>query len=297
MDFSRFFIEADLRGGAVDRDLRRADHDSNPADRQYPEVVPPSVVVRTVYPGANQVIAETVATPRRSDQRRRRHDVPEVGCRLGRRAANDRHLPPGTDPDAAAVKVQNAWRRRAAEDVRRQGRDCEAVANLPDGGAPDLAARQVRHPVPAQLRPPARQDALARIPGVGDAQIFGGGDYAMRAWLDPDKVASRGLTASDVVRAMREQNVQVSAGQLGAEPLPNSQFLTLINARGRLKSEKEFGDIVLKSGTDGEIVRLADVARLELGAGDYTPALAAGWQERGRYRYLPVARCECAGDS
>ncbi|KAG1584170.1 hypothetical protein G6F46_015009 [Rhizopus delemar] len=92
----------------------------------------------------------------------------------------------------------------------------------------------------------------------------------MRAWLDPDKVASRGLTASDVVRAMREQNVQVSAGQLGAEPLPNSQFLTLINAQGRLKTEKEFGDIVLKSGVDGEIVRLADVARLELGAGDYT---------------------------
>ncbi|KAG1197774.1 hypothetical protein G6F35_012735 [Rhizopus arrhizus] len=114
------------------------------------------------------------------------------------------------------------------------------------------------------------KDALARIPGVGDAQIFGGGDYAMRAWLDPDKVASRGLTASDVVRAMREQNVQVSAGQLGAEPLPNSQFLTLINAQGRLKTEKEFGDIVLKSGVDGEIVRLADVARLELGAGDYT---------------------------
>src|SRR3546814_487413 len=114
------------------------------------------------------------------------------------------------------------------------------------------------------------KDALSRITGVGDAQVFGGGDYAMRAWLDPDKIASRGLTASDVVRAMREQNVQVSAGQLGAEPMPDSDFLTLINAQGRLHTEQEFGNIVLKAGSDGEVVRLSDVARLELGAGDYT---------------------------
>jgi multidrug efflux pump len=115
------------------------------------------------------------------------------------------------------------------------------------------------------------KDELARLPGVGDAQIFGGGDYAMRIWLDPDKVAARGLTAGDVVRAIREQNIQVSAGQLGAEPMPaGSDFLTLINAKGRLSTAEEFGDIVLKSGDDGEIVRLADVARLELDAGDYT---------------------------
>ncbi|MDT1130604.1 efflux RND transporter permease subunit, partial [Staphylococcus pseudintermedius] len=115
------------------------------------------------------------------------------------------------------------------------------------------------------------KDNLARLSGVGDAQIFGGGDYAMRAWLDPDKIASRGLTAGDVVRAMREQNVQVSAGQLGAEPMANSSdFLTLINAQGRLRDQKEFGEIVLKRGEDGEVVRLSDVARLELGAGDYS---------------------------
>jgi multidrug efflux pump len=115
------------------------------------------------------------------------------------------------------------------------------------------------------------KDALSRIPGVGDAQTFGGGDYAMRLWLDPDKVAARGLTAGDVLRAVREQNVQVSAGQLGAEPMPNgSDFLTLINAKGRLESTEEFGNIVLKSGADGEVVRLSDVARIELAAGDYT---------------------------
>src|SRR5690606_5387389 len=104
---------------------------------------------------------------------------------------------------------------------------------------------------------------------VGDAQVFGGGDYAMRAWLDPDRIASRGLTAGDVVRAMREQNVQVSAGQLGAEPMLDSDFLTLINARGRLRTPAEFGDIVLKRGDDGETVRLSDVALLELGEVDY----------------------------
>jgi len=115
------------------------------------------------------------------------------------------------------------------------------------------------------------KDELARIPGVGDATQFGGGDYAMRIWLDPDKVAARGLTAGDVLAAIREQNVQVSAGQLGAEPMPQgSDFLTPINAQGRLETPAEFGEIVLKSGGDGEVVRLADVARIELAAGDYT---------------------------
>lgn len=115
------------------------------------------------------------------------------------------------------------------------------------------------------------KDELSRLPGVGQIQIFGAGDYAMRIWLDPDKVAARGLTASDVVAAIREQNVQVSAGQLGAEPMPNkSEFLLSINAQGRLTTEEEFGNIVIRSGTSGEIVRLSDVARLELGAGKYT---------------------------
>jgi multidrug efflux pump len=101
---------------------------------------------------------------------------------------------------------------------------------------------------------------LARLPGVGDVQIFGSGDYAMRVWLDPHKVAARGLTASDVVRAMREQNVQVSAGQLG-EPLPKSQFLTSINAQGRLQTEEGVRQHHAQDGADGEIVRLRDVAR------------------------------------
>lgn len=129
------------------------------------------------------------------------------------------------------------------------------------GTDPDQAQVQVQNRV---------AQAEARLPGVGQIQIFGSGEYAMRIWLDPNKVAARGLTASDVVTAMQEQNVQVSAGQLGAEPLPKeSDFLISINAQGRLHTEEEFGNIVLKTSEDGSVVRLRDVARIEMGSGSY----------------------------
>src|SRR3546814_17923909 len=104
---------------------------------------------------------------------------------------------------------------------------------------------------------------------AGDGGVVGGGEYGLRAWLDPDKTASRARTAGYVVRAMRDQNVHVSAGQLGAEPMPDSDFLTLITAQRRLHTEQEFGNIVLEAGDNGEVVRLSTVARLALGAGDY----------------------------
>ena len=111
------------------------------------------------------------------------------------------------------------------------------------------------------------KDELSRLTGVGDVGLSGSGDYAMRLWLDPNRLASRGLTASDVIAAVREQNVQVSAGQLGAEPSPKNDFLLSINVRGRLRTVQEFGDIVLRTGDDGQVVKLSDVARVELGAG------------------------------
>jgi multidrug efflux pump len=179
------------------------------------------------------------------------------------------------DADEATVRVQNRVSQalaRLPEDVRRQGVTTQKqspvflmVVHLtsPSGKYDTLYLRNY-------LRLHVK-DQLASIPGVGDAQAFGGGDYAMRIWLDPDKVASRGLTAGDVVRSVREQNIQVSAGQLGAEPMPNnSDFLTLINAQGRLETPEEFGSVVIKSGADGEVVRLSDVARIELAAGDYS---------------------------
>jgi multidrug efflux pump len=279
MDFSRFFIDRPIFAAVLSIVIFAAGLIAIPLlpIGEYPEVVPPSVVVRTVYPGANpKVIAETVATPLEEAI-----NGVEGMTYVKSVAGSDGVLQmtvtfrPGTNADDAAVRVQNRVAQalaRLPEDVRRQGVTTQKqspvflmVVHLvsTDGKYDTLYLRNyMRLHV---------KDELARIPGVGDAQIFGGGDYAMRIWLDPDKVAARGLTAGDVVRAIREQNIQVSAGQLGAEPMPNgSDFLTLINAKGRLSTTDEFGDIVLKSGADGEIVHLADVARLELDAGDYT---------------------------
>ena len=129
------------------------------------------------------------------------------------------------------------------------------------------------------------KDRLARIDGVGQVQLFGAGDYSMRVWLDPQKVAERGLSASDVVREIRAQNVQAAAGVVGASPsLPGIDLQLSINAQGRLQSEEEFGDIVVKTGANGEVTRLRDVARIELGAAEYAlrslldnkPAVAIG---------------------
>ncbi|TDR40852.1 multidrug efflux pump [Tahibacter aquaticus] len=279
MDFSRFFIDRPIFAAVLSIVIFAAGLIAIPLlpIGEYPEVVPPSVMVRTVYPGANpKVIAETVATPLEESIR-----GVEGMMYMRSVASSDGVLQttvtfkPEVDADEAAVRVQNRVNQalaRLPEDVRRQGVTTQKqspvflmVVHLvsPSGKYDTLYLRNYMR---MQIR-----DQLASIPGVGEAQPFGGGDYAMRLWLDPDKVAARGLTAGDVVRAVREQNVQVSAGQLGAEPIPGgSEFLTLINAKGRLSTIEEFGNVVIKAGEGGEIVRLSDVARLELAAGDYT---------------------------
>ena len=279
MDFSRFFVDRPIFAAVLSILIFVAGLIALPQlpISEYPEVVPPTVQVRAVYPGANpKVIAETVATPLEEAI----NGVEDM-MYLKSVAGSDGVLVttvtfrPATDPDQAQVQVQNRVSQalaRLPEDVRRQGVTTQKqsptltlVVHLlsPDNRYDSLYLRNY-----ATLK---IKDELARIPGVGQAALFGSGDYAMRIWLDPDRVAGLGLTAGDVVRAVREQNVQVSAGQLGAEPTPNgSDFLVSINAQGRLQSEQEFGDIVIKSGAGGEIARLSDVARLELGAGDYT---------------------------
>ncbi|MBR9902899.1 MAG: multidrug efflux RND transporter permease subunit [Gammaproteobacteria bacterium] len=278
MNFSRFFVDRPIFAAVLSIIILAVGLISIPnlPISEYPDVVPPSVVVRTVYPGANpKEIAETVATPLEEAI----NGVEDM-MYLKSVAGSDGVLQmtitfrPGTDAEQAAVRVQNRVSQaeaRLPEAVRRQGVTTQKqsptflmVVHLtsPSGEYDTL---YLRNYVRLNVR-----DRLARLEGIGDAQIFGGGDYAMRAWLDPDRIAARGLTASDVVGAMREQNVQVSAGQLGAEPIADSDFLTLINARGRLETVEEFGDIVLSRGEGGEILRLADVARLEMGAGDYT---------------------------
>ncbi|MBV8852094.1 MAG: efflux RND transporter permease subunit, partial [Sinobacteraceae bacterium] len=243
---------------------------------EYPEVVPPSVVVRATYPGANpKVVADTVAAPLEQQI---------VGVEdmlyMSSTSTMDGSLyltvtfKQGADIDRAQVQVQNRVAQalpRLPEEVRDLGvTTLKSSPNLtmvvhlysPDGR---YDAQYLRNYATLNVR-----DVLARITGMGDVQLFGGGDYAMRVWLDPQKLAARNLTAGDVVQAIREQNVQVAAGQIGAPPATNSQFQLALNAAGRLTDEQQFRDIVIKTGAEGEIVTLGDVARVEMGSQQYS---------------------------
>ena len=242
---------------------------------EYPEVTPPQIVVRAVYPGANpKTISETVAVPLEQQL-----NGVENSLYIFSQATSDGVMTLtvtfklGTDIDQAQVLVQNRVSQalpKLPEEVRRLGvltikstPDLTMVVHLTSDGTYDDIF--VRNYATLQVK-----DVLARIPGVGQVQIFGSGDYAMRVWLDPDKVAARNLTASDVVNAIREQNIQVAAGAVGQQPLASPVGFELqINTQGRLVSEEEFGRIILKSGPHGEMVRLRDVARIELGAGEF----------------------------
>ena len=180
----------------------------------------------------------------------------------------------GTDIDKAQVQVQNrvsqALPKLPEEVVRlgvtttKQSPDLTMVVHLtsPNGRYDEI---YLRNYATLQVK-----DVLARIPGAGSVQLFGSGDYAMRVWLDPSKVAARGLTASDVVAAIREQNIQVAAGGVGQQPVSTAVAMELqINAKGRLIEEEEFGNIIVKTGANGEKTLLKDVARVELGASWY----------------------------
>ncbi|WP_193215071.1 efflux RND transporter permease subunit [Luteolibacter marinus] len=243
---------------------------------EYPEVIPPTVVVRATYPGANpQTIAETVSTPLEQAI-----NGVENSIYMYSQATSDGVMTLtvtfklGTDPDLAQVQVQNRVAQalpKLPEEVRRLGvttlkssPDLTMVVHLlsPDKRYDDI---YVRNYATLQVR-----DVLARLPGVGQVQLYGSGDYAMRIWLDPNKVASRGMTAGDVVAAIREQNVQVAAGAVGQQPNPQAiDTELLINTKGRLVTEEEFENIVVKVGEHGERTLLKDVARVELGASEY----------------------------
>ena len=243
---------------------------------EYPEVVPPSVVVRAIYPGANpRVLSEAVATPLEEQI-----NGVENMLYMSSQATSDGVLTltvtfrVGTDADLAQVQVQNRVSQalpRLPEEVRQLG--VTTVKSSPNFiMVVHLLSPDNRYDITYLRNYGLLQvkDVLARIPGIGQVQVFGGGDYSMRVWLDPGKVAARGLSVTEVVNAIREQNVQVAAGVVGAPPMPVPvDYQLSINARGRLTNEEEFGDIILKTGADGEITHLRDVARLELAAGDY----------------------------
>jgi hydrophobe/amphiphile efflux-1 (HAE1) family protein/NodT family efflux transporter outer membrane factor (OMF) lipoprotein len=243
---------------------------------EYPEVVPPTIVVRAVYPGANpKTIAETVASPLEQSV-----NGVEDSLYMFSQATPDGVLTLtvtfklGTDVDKAQVQVQNRVSQvlsKLPEEVRqlgvtttKQSPDLTMVVHLfsPTGRYDEV---YLRNYATLQVK-----DVLARIPGAGDVQVFGSGDYAMRIWLNPDKIAARNLTASDVVGAIREQNVQVAAGAIGQQPVSQPvDFELEINAKGRLVSPEEFGRIIVKTGPNGEKTQLKDIARIELSADSY----------------------------
>jgi len=244
---------------------------------EYPEVVPPTVVVRTTYPGANPtVIADTVASPLEQQI-----NGVEGMLYMFSQATADGVMTLtitfglGTDLDNAQVQVQN----RVSQALPRLPEEVQRLGVTTEKTSPDLL--MVVHLVSpdnrydmlylANLAILQVKDELGRLPGVGNVQIFGAGDFSMRVWLNPNKLASHNLTATDVVQAIREQNVQVAAGVLGAPPTNtgSTAFQLLVNTQGRLTTEEEFGNIIVRAAKDGQITRIRDLGRVELGSSTY----------------------------
>lgn len=278
MNISRFFIDRPIFAGVLSIVVFMAGLIAmfRLPISEYPEVVPPSIVVTAQFPGANpKVIAETVATPLEEQI----NGVENMLYMFSQATSDGRMtltvtFKIGTDADLAQQQVQN----RVAQATPRLPEVTRRLGVTTVKSSPDLT--MVVH-----LRSPNERydmlylrnyavlnvkDQLARIEGIGQVQIFGAGDYAMRLWLDPEKIAERGLSATEVVAAVREQNIQVAAGVIGGAPYDDGIELQLpINAKGRLGTTEEFGDIIIRAGDAGQITRLRDVARIELGASQY----------------------------
>ena len=266
---------------------------------EYPEVAPPSVVVRAQYPGANpKVIAETVSTPIEEQI-----NGVEGMLYMSSQATTDGQMTLtvtfklGVDPDKAQQLVQNRVSQaepRLPEEVRRLG--ITTVKSSPNlTMVVHLLSPNDRYDV-TYLRNYGIlnvKDRLARLNGIGQVQLFGGGDYSMRIWLDPQKVAERGLSASDVVREIRAQNVQAAAGVVGASPgLPDTDLQLSINAQGRLQTEAEFGGHHRQGRHPGRGHAPARHRPYRTRCVRIRAALAARQQVRRRHRYLPGAGLE-----
>jgi multidrug efflux pump len=246
---------------------------------QYPDVTPPTIRVTATYPGANaQVIAETVAAPIEQQI-----NGVERMMYMSSQSVNDGSysldvtFELGTNVDTAQVLVQNRVQiaqpslpdrvKAIGVTVKKQSPSILLLVNLysdddPATGKPYYDQLYMSNYATIGLR-----DALARLEGVGDVQILGQQDYSMRVWLDPDRLTSRNLTAGDVVKVLQEQNIQVAAGQVGQPPVSRGQdFQYTLSTLGRLTEPEQFKEIVLKTGTDGQITYLRDVSRAELGA-------------------------------
>lgn len=278
MNISKFFVDRPIFAGVLSLLIFIAGLLSmfNLPISEYPEVAPPSVVVNASFPGANpKVIAETVARPLEEQL-----SGVENMLYMFSQATSDGRMTLtvtfkiGTDPDLAQQMVQNRVTQatpRLPEVTRQLGvtvvkssPDLTMVVHLisPDNSYDELYLRNY-----ALMHV---KDELAKVEGVGSVRLFGSGDYAMRIWLNPEKIAERGLTATDLVSAIREQNVQVAAGVIGGAPMTTPVDVQLpINAKGRLESPEEFENIIIRAGDEGQITRLKDVARVELEASEH----------------------------
>ncbi len=244
---------------------------------QYPEVAPPTVIVTASYPGADAAtLAETVATPLEQEI-----NGVERMLYMSSSSTSDGRVQItvtfelGTDLDKSQVLIQNRVNSalpRLPEDVRRQGITARkqspdltlAVQFFSPDGSRDVA--YLANYVTLQIR-----DRVSRIKGVADANSLGGQDFTMRIWLNPEQLASRNLTAGDLTRALREQNLQIAGGALGQPPVPSgAAFQYTLVAQGRLLTTEEFGNVVVKTGENGDVTHVRDVARVELGSRDYS---------------------------
>src|ERR1700749_1221939 len=243
---------------------------------EYPQVAPPTVVVTTSYPGASaQTISDTVAAPIEQQI----NGVEDMLYLYSQATSNGQltitiTFKLGTDLDKAQVLVQNrvaTAQPRLPEEGQRNG--VVTRKNSPDilmvvfMLSPDDSFDQLYISNYALLQV---RDQLLRLDGIGDIQMFGARDYSMRLWLDPDRIATLGLTSAEVVAAIRAQNLQITGGQIGEPPIADRAFQPNLAFTGRLKDLKQFEDMVVRAGADGRTVRLRDIARVELGALSYS---------------------------
>lgn len=242
---------------------------------EYPQVTPPTVVVTASYPGAGpEIIADTVAAPLEQEI----NGVEGLIYMSSQSTADGRMtltltFAQGVDPDRGEVQVQN----RVARAMPRLPPETQALGVVTEKTSPDvlmvvhmLSENDAYDPLfVSNFALLQVRDALLRLDGVGQVNAWGAGEYAMRIWLDPDRAAARGLTAGDIVAAIRAQNVQVAAGALGQRPQSDSAFQMTVNAPGRLADAEAFGEIIVRVGDAGQTTRLRDIARIELAADRY----------------------------